>query len=242
MKKVIIDTDPGIDDAAAIFLALASPELSVEAITTVYGNGPIETCTDNACRILYAAGRLDIPVFKGAAKPLLRPPNQGWAAHVHGADALGNSGFPLPPAARSPLCERHAALEIISRVMKSPGQITLLALGRMTNLALALSLEPRLAQGMAEIVVMGGAVYVPGNVSPVASANLYEDPEAAAIVYSSGAPLVLPVREGRLQPGHPQPCPVGPTPGYWHRHHPPAGRGNRVPAGLLPGPGNNNGG
>lgn len=190
MKKVIIDTDPGIDDAAAIFLALASPELSVEAITTVYGNGPIETCTDNACRILYAAGRLDVPVFKGAAKPLLRPPNQGWAAHVHGADALGNSGFPLPPAARSPLCERHAALEIISRVMKSPGEVTLLALGRLTNLALALSLEPRLAQGVAEIVVMGGAVYVPGNVSPVASANLYEDPEGAAIVYSSGAPLV----------------------------------------------------
>lgn len=190
MKKVIIDTDPGIDDAAAIFLALASPELSVEAITTVYGNGSIDACTHNACRILYAAGRLDIPVFKGAAKPLLRLPNQGWAAHVHGADALGNTRFPLPPAAQSLLGERHAALEIISRVMKSPGQVTLLALGRLTNLALALSLEPRLAQAVAEIVVMGGAVYVPGNVSPVASANLYEDPEAAAIVYSSGAPLV----------------------------------------------------
>ena len=189
-QRVIIDTDPGIDDAAAILLALASPELSVEALTTVYGNGPVETCTDNAFRILHAAGRLDIPVFQGAGKPLLRPPNEGWASLIHGHDALGNSDSPLPSASAQYTSGRHAALEIIDRVTASPGEITVLALGRLTNLALALSLEPSLAQSVAAIIVMGGAIAVPGNVSAVASANLYEDPEAAAIVYCSGATLV----------------------------------------------------
>ena len=187
MKRIIIDTDPGIDDAAAILLALASSELSVEAITAVYGNGPVEQCAGNALRILHAAGRSDIPVYRGAAKPLLRSPNEGWAGHVHGADGLGNTGLPLPPIS---LGQRHAVLEIIGRVMSSPGEITILALGRMTNVALALSQEPRLAESVAGIIVMGGALSVPGNVSPVASANLYEDPEAAAMVYCSGAPLV----------------------------------------------------
>jgi inosine-uridine nucleoside N-ribohydrolase len=186
LKQVIIDTDPGIDDAAAIFLALASPELSVEAITTIYGNGPVEACTANALRLLHAAGHTDIPVYKGAAKPLLRDPREGWAGPVHGGDALGNTDFPLPEIAPQ---EGHAALEIIRRVMSSPGDITVLALGRMTNIALALTLEPGLAQAVKEIIVMGGAVYVPGNVSQVASANLHEDPESASILYRSGAPL-----------------------------------------------------
>ena len=189
MKRVIIDTDPGIDDAAALFLALASPELSVEAITTVYGNGPVEISTQNTLRILDAAGCLEIPVYQGAARPLLRQPIPGWASQVHGADALGNTDFPLP-VGPSPVAGRPAALEIIERVMASPGEIIVLALGRMTNLALAISLEPGLAGYVAEIIVMGGALGVPGNVSPVASANLYEDPEGASILYNSGAPLV----------------------------------------------------
>ena len=190
MKRIIIDTDPGVDDAAAILLAIASPELSVEAITTIYGNGPVEVCTANARRILHASDRLDIPVYQGAGKPLLRNPSPGWASQVHGADALGNTDFPLPPDNSAPIPDRHAALEIIDRVLKSPGEITLLALGRMTNISLALSIEPGLAQAVAQIVLMGGAVSVPGNVSPVATANFYEDPEAASILYSSGAPLV----------------------------------------------------
>lgn len=190
MKRVIIDTDPGIDDAAAILLALASPELSVEAITTIYGNGPVEVCTANVFRILYAAGRMDIPVYCGSGKPLLRECNDGWASHVHGKDALGNTDFPLPPAHPNWASRRHAVLEIIDRVMAAPGEITILALGRMTNLALALSIEPHLAGAVAEIILMGGAVQVPGNVSLAASANLYEDPEAASILYCSGAPLV----------------------------------------------------
>ncbi len=179
MQRVIIDTDPGIDDAAAILMALASPELSVDAITTVFGNGPVDRCTANARRVLLAAGRTDIPVYQGAAKPLVRPPNAGWALHIHGDDALGNTGFPLPAGTSQPGENRHAALELVDRVMASPWEITIVALGRLTNVALALSLEHRFAQSVARIVVMGGAVYVPGNVSPV----------AASIVYSSGAPL-----------------------------------------------------
>ena len=189
MKRVIIDTDPGIDDAAALFLALTSPELSVEAITTVYGNGPVEICTQNTLRILNAAGRLEIPVYQGAARPLLREPTPGWASQVHGQDGLGNINYPRP-AGHYPVAGRPAAVEIIERVMASQGEITMLALGRMTNLALAMSLEPGLAGSVAQIIVMGGAVAVPGNASPVASANLYEDPEAASILYKSGAPLV----------------------------------------------------
>ena len=192
MKRVIIDTDPGIDDAAAILLALASPELEVVALTTTYGNASVETCTANARRVLAAAGRSDIPVFMGAGKPLLRPANEGWAAHIHGGDGLG--GFagvggqpPAPPSAGE--TGRHAVTAIIEAVMAEPGELTILALGRMTNVALALSLEPRVAESVKEIVVMGGAVTVPGNVSGVATANLHEDPEAAAIVYRSGAPI-----------------------------------------------------
>jgi inosine-uridine nucleoside N-ribohydrolase len=189
MPRTIIDTDPGIDDAAAILLALASPELAVEAVTTVYGNGSVQQCTANAFRILHAAGRLDIPVYQGAGKPLLRAASPGFASHIHGADALGDTGLPGPAAQCRP-GEGHAALEIIRRVMAAPGEITLLALGRLTNLALALALESRLAQSLAQVVVMGGAIAVPGNVSPVATANLHEDPEAAAMVYASGARLV----------------------------------------------------
>ena len=117
MKRVIIDCDPGIDDAAAILLALASPELSVEAITTVYGNGPVDACTGNALRVLHAAGRLEVPVFKGAAKPLLRDPIEGSATHVHGADGLGNTDYPLPSAIPVVPAEHRAVSEIIDRVM-----------------------------------------------------------------------------------------------------------------------------
>ena len=189
MKRVIIDCDPGVDDVAALLFALTSPELNVEAVTTVYGNGPVDTCTANALRILAAAGRTDIPVYRGAGRPLLRQPNPGWASQVHGDDALGNLAVPLPEGTRHAEAG-SAAVEIVRRVNESPGEIALLALGRMTNIALALSLEPQLADNVAEVVVMGGAVFVPGNVSPVATANLHEDPEAAAILYQSGARVV----------------------------------------------------
>ena len=185
MKRVIIDTDPGIDDTAAIFLALASPELHVEALTTVYGNGTIADCTRNALIILETAGRSDIPVYQGTGKPLMAAPNYG--SSVHGGDALGDVG--VPPPVGTPQA-RHAVYELVERVMASPGEITLLALGPLTNVALALSLEPRLASALVELIVMGGAVLTHGNVTEVATANLYNDPEAAAIVYQSGAPVV----------------------------------------------------
>ena len=199
MRRVIIDADPGIDDMAAILLALGSPELEVVAVTAVYGNASAETCAANARRILAAAGRGDVPVFAGAGKPLLRAANAGWAAHIHGADGLGDAagddGSPELAATGADAMPgdvggRHAAVAMVEMVMGAPGELTILALGRMTNVALALSLEPRLAGAAREIVVMGGAVTVPGNVSGVATANLYEDPEAAAIVYRSGATIV----------------------------------------------------
>lgn len=185
MKRVIIDTDPGIDDAAALCLALASPELSIEALTTVYGNGTIEACTRNALGILETAGRQDIPVYQGVGKPLLGTPH--LAPHVHGHDALGDVGVPAPTATPQ---SQHAVHALIERVMACPGELTLLALGPLTNVALALSIEPRLVGALAELIVMGGAVLTYGNVTEVASANLYNDPEAAAVVYQSGAPLV----------------------------------------------------
>ena len=190
-KRVIIDTDPGVDDCAAILLALASPELQVEALTAVYGNGSMDQCADNARRILAAAGRSDIPVYPGATRPLLRPPNEGWASHIHGGDALGDTGYPTAgEAVGGDGASQRAAVEIARRCLESPGEITVLALGRMTNLALALRLAPEVASALAGVVVMGGAVRVPGNVSPVATANLHEDPEAAAILYDSGVSIV----------------------------------------------------
>ena len=200
MKRILIDTDPGIDDAAAILMALASPELEVVALTTIFGNSSVEVCTANARLVLAAAGRSDVPVYMGAGKPLLRPANEGWASHIHGDDGLGGEGDDSGPAAAAggepaePRAgnapDKHAALAIIENVMAAPGEITVLALGRMTNLALAISLEPGLPGAVREVVVMGGAVTVPGNVSGVATANLHEDPEAASIVYRSGASIV----------------------------------------------------
>lgn len=189
-KRVIIDTDPGVDDCAAILLALASPELQVDALTISYGNGSMERCAINARHILESAGRSDIPVYPGAQGPLIRPPTQGWASHIHGGDALGDiAGESASSDDEANHPARRAAVEIASRALDAPGEITVLALGRMTNVALALRLAPEIAAALAGVVVMGGAVRVPGNVSPVATANIHEDPEAAAILYESGVPI-----------------------------------------------------
>ena len=184
MKKVIIDTDPGIDDAAAILFALRSVELDVRAITTVFGNVEVEQATQNALRILEAGGRDDIPVHPGAAKPLMRSPR--YAKFIHGQDGLGDVGLP-PPRGRPSTVSAPAAM--IDLLLQSPDSWTVVALGPPTNIALALSLEPRIASHLQEIVCMGGAVFVMGNASPVASANFVNDPEAAYIVYHSGAPV-----------------------------------------------------
>jgi len=182
--RVIIDTDPGIDDTAAIFLGLAAG-LEVEAVTTVFGNTDVEQCTRNALAILEAAGRPDIPVCPGAARPLLREPT--YARAIHEQNGLGDVALPVPaqvPAAAG------AVETLIDYVLRTPGEITVVALGPLTNVALALAAEPRVAHAVRQIVLMGGAVLTWGNVTPAASANLYNDPEAARIVYRSGAPLV----------------------------------------------------
>jgi inosine-uridine nucleoside N-ribohydrolase len=185
VTRVIIDTDPGIDDTAAIFFALAANAFQVEMLTTVFGNAALEHTTRNALILLETAGRTDIPVYAGAGRPLLREANLGTA--VHGGNGLGDI---VPPAVTTRPQSGRAADRIADAILAAPGEITLLALGPLTNVALALQIEPAIATAVREIVVMGGAVKVPGNVTSVATANLFNDPEAAAIVYRSGAPIV----------------------------------------------------
>lgn len=182
-KRVIIDADPGIDDTAAILMALASDKLQVEAFTTVHGNASVEQCTVNTLRILEAAGRSDIPVYQGVGRTLTYDVPT-YAPHIHGDDGIGNIDWPMPTTR---VQKRHAVPELIDRVLAAPGELTILAIGRQTNVALALSIEPRFAESVAEIVVMGGALFEPGNVTPLATANIAGDPEAVDAVYRSGA-------------------------------------------------------
>jgi inosine-uridine nucleoside N-ribohydrolase len=181
--RVIIDTDPGIDDTAALCLGLAAG-LQVEAVTTVFGNTDVAQCTRNALAVLDAAGRPHIPVYEGAPRPLVREPAYGAA--IHGRNGLGDVDVPVPGRGPAP---GGAVAAIVERVLAAPGEVTVLALGPLTNVALAMAVEPRVAQAVRQIVVMGGAVLTWGNVTPAASFNLYNDPEAARLVYRSGAPL-----------------------------------------------------
>lgn len=184
--RVIIDTDPGVDDALAILLALASPELHVEALTIVHGNCPVELGTTNALKLLELAEAGDIPVAKGMAVPLVRSPRT--APEAHGEGGLG--GAHLPPPDRDP-APQHAVDLLIERVLEAPGEITLVAVGPLTNVAMALRLEPGLASAIRELIIMGGAIRASGNVTPLAEFNIYCDPHAAHIVFHSGAPITL---------------------------------------------------
>ncbi len=185
--KIIIDTDPGIDDAMAIVYALASPELDVIGLTTVFGNAHVETCTNNALRILDIAGRPDIPVAQGAGRPLASV-YRGPAAHVHGVNGLAD--VPLPDATGTALA-LDAAHFIIEQVLAAPGDITLVPIGPLTNIALAMLLCPDLPKHLAGMVIMGGAAFVGGNSSPAAEANIMNDPEAADIVFGADCPIVM---------------------------------------------------
>jgi len=186
-RKILFDTDPGVDDAMALLFALNSHELEVVGVTTVYGNAEVEQTTRNALRVLEVAGRTDIPVASGAARPLVRA-YRGKRSHIHGEDALGNTF--LPPPSTRPL-DIAAAEFIIRTALAHPGEITLVAVGPLTNLALAARLEPRVVSAVRQVIVMGGAAFVPGRVSPVPDVNVDNDPEAAAIVFSAGWPLVM---------------------------------------------------
>ena len=186
-RKIIIDTDPGIDDAMAIFYALEAPELEVVGLTTVFGNAHTTTCTRNALALLEVAGRSDIPVAHGAERPLFQE-YRGPAAWVHGDDGLGNANLPEPTARPVDLDAAHF---IIDMVMRHPGEITLVPVGPMTNIALALLLEPRLAENLGGIVIMGGAAFCPGNASPAAEANIVNDPEAADILFGAQCDIAM---------------------------------------------------
>jgi len=187
--NVIIDTDPGIDDTMAIFYALRSPEMNVIGLTSVFGNTDVSYCSDNALRLLEITGHTDVPVSQGAGVPLVIPPRSTGKA-VHGNDGFGNITSDLPSLTTT-ITKLSAAAFIVEQVMASPGQVTLLALGPLTNLALALRLEPRIADNIQEVVLMGGAATVPGNASPVAEANIWNDPHAAAIVFGASWPVTM---------------------------------------------------
>src|SRR5579862_3593319 len=172
-QRIIIDTDPGVDDAMAIFLALRSPELKVEAITPVAGNVPLELTLPNALRLVEIAGRRDIPVAAGASAPLVR--RLVTARYAHGENGLGGVDFPAPSL--KPVSE--SAVEMIRRIVRSsPGEITVVALGPLTNVATALKADPELAKMIRAIVLMGGSLSG-GNITPAAEFNFYVDPEAA---------------------------------------------------------------
>ena len=184
-RKIIIDTDPGQDDAVAILLALASPELEVLAITAVAGNVPLDLTTLNARKVCELAGRADLPVHPGCAGPLARP--LVTAEHVHGKTGLDGADLPEPDM---PLQDTHAVDAIIAHVRaEAPGMVTLCALGPLTNIAMALKKAPDIAERLDRIVLMGGAYFEVGNITPAAEFNIYVDPEAAQVVF--GAEQVL---------------------------------------------------
>ena len=187
-RNIIIDTDPGLDDAVAILLALASPEeLAVEGVVAVAGNLPLAMTERNSRRVCALAGREDVPVYAGCERPLLR--SLATAERLHGETAEDRLG--LPEATVAPQ-DRHGVDFLVERVRATePGTLSLCALGPLTNLAMALVKAPDIGPRLAEIVVMGGAVFQLGNVTPTAEFNIYCDPHAAQIVFASGVPLTL---------------------------------------------------
>jgi purine nucleosidase len=188
MRRIIIDTDPGIDDAVAILIALAAPEaLEVLGIVAVAGNLPLALTERNARRVCELAGRADIPVYAGCARPMLRP--LATAERIHGATARERLLLPEPTMALRP---EHGVDYLIETVRgEKAGAITLCALGPLTNIAMTLVKAPEVAGRIAELVIMGGACFELGNVTPAAEFNIYVDPHAAAIVLASGIPITM---------------------------------------------------
>ena len=186
-KKIIIDTDPGVDDTIAICTALRSPEVSVIGLTSVFGNAPGEITAQNALRLVELEGNNSIPVARGSDTPLVLPPDM-LGTWVHGEDGMGNTN---PPPPKGKVISQSAAEFIVKMAHKYPHEITLVPVGPLTNIALALLLDPQISNLIKEVIIMGGAVSNPGNISPVAEANIYHDPHAADIVMAAGWPLTL---------------------------------------------------
>ena len=196
-RPVAIDTDPGIDDALALLLALRSPELRVELITTVAGNVPVPVATANARRIL---ALLALPVWpavaQGLGRPLRRPLHTATAFHHN--DGLGGvthlrhaDGSPCYPVLEQPAAQRQGVQHLLQVVQRYGRDLTMIALGPLTNIARAIQLAPALMQQLGRLVIMGGAIGVPGNISPVAEFNIFVDPHAADVVFRAGLPITL---------------------------------------------------
>jgi len=186
-RKIIIDTDPGQDDAVAILLALASPEIEVLGLTCVAGNVPLPLTHKNARIICELAGRPDVRVFAGCDRPMVR--KLVTAEHVHGKTGLDGIALPDPVM---PLQDQHAVDFLIETLRaEAPGTVTLVPIGPLTNIATAMQRAPDIIPRIAQIVLMGGAYFEVGNITPAAEFNIYVDPEAARMVFGSGVDLVV---------------------------------------------------
>ena len=177
MKKIIIDTDCGVDDAASMLLAFASPLAEVVALTAVHGNTTVENATANCLKVLDLVGR-DVPVYTGCTKPLVAECHH--AAYVHGQDGLGDAG--IPASGRKPE-KKHAAQALVDLANENPGKIDLVAIGPLTNLAVAQQLDPEIPTKFAGLTIMGGAIYAKGNTNITSEFNIYADAEAARSVF-----------------------------------------------------------
>ena len=185
MRRLLIDTDTASDDAVALVMAMKRPGATVEAVTIVAGNVPLEQGVQNALYTLELCGS-EAPVFRGAGAPLLSSPAS--AQEVHGLDGMGDIGLPLSGREPAP---GHAVDVLVEKVNASPGELTLVTLGPLTNVALALLRNPSLAGKVEGCVMMGGTGRGPGNVTPLAEYNVWADPEAAKVVFESGMPLTM---------------------------------------------------
>jgi purine nucleosidase len=186
MRRIIIDTDPGQDDAVALLTALSSAELQVLAITTVAGNVPLDLTTRNALMMVELADRRDVPVYAGCARPMVR--TLRTAEYVHGPSGIDGVDRPEPTLIPHDL---HAVDAIIELAVAGDGDITLCTLGPLTNVAMAMVKDVRVAGSLQEIVMMGGGFFEGGNVTPAAEFNIYVDPHAAHVVFSSGVPITM---------------------------------------------------
>lgn len=179
--KVIFDTDPGVDDALALYYLIRHPQIQLLGVTTVFGNAPVTLTTRNA-RFLLKSWGVDVPVHAGASDAMTPDmPDESFPVHIHGENGLGDVVIPDLPVEEADT----AAQFIIDQVRENPGKVRILAVGRMTNLARALQIDPEIADLVGDVVLMGGAFRVPGNITPAAEANIWGDPLAADIVFGA---------------------------------------------------------
>ncbi|KAI3442843.1 uncharacterized protein J3R85_000534 [Psidium guajava] len=186
-EKLIIDTDPGIDDSMAILMAFQAPEVEILGFTTIFGNVATEDATRNALLWCEIVGRPGIPVAEGSHEPL-KGGKPLVADYIHGSDGMGNICLPPPKAKK---VEKSASEFLVDKVSEFPGEVSILALGPLTNLALAIKRDSSFSSKVKKIVVLGGAFFALGNVNPAAEANIFGDPEAADVVFTSGAEIVV---------------------------------------------------